>query len=265
MRPVPVPRARRAVGTMAPHSSSVSSRKTEVSSSYARARVESQLMPELLDGPAGREASVIRQEMRTPRAAAVAGVVFSALLIVALVLLQLAVRDTPSDGGVWLTNQTHRESVLVALALIPFAAIAFLWFIGVVRNHIGEHEDRFVATVFLGSGLLFLAMLLAAAAIAGSLVESAHQDSALAASGVWNVAQRAAKTLIYVYAMRMAAVFMISTSTLLSRGGLAPRLLALSGYVIAAVLLIVIATITWAALLFPAWVMLVSLYILRRG
>ena len=58
---------------------------------------------------------------------------------------------------------------------------------------------------------------------------------------------------------------MISTSTPLSRGGLAPRRLALSGYVIAAVLLIVIATITWAALLFPAGVMLVNLYVLRRG
>ena len=67
------------------------------------------------------------------------------------------------------------------------------------------------------------------------------------------------------YAMRMAAVFVISTSTILSRGGLAPRLLALSGYVVAAVLLVLVATVAWVELLFPAWVMLVSLHILRRG
>ncbi len=134
-----------------------------------------------------------------------------------------------------------------------------------VRDHIGDQEDRFFATVFLGSGLLFLAGLLAAAALAGSLVESAHQNSALAADGTWDVARRATNALMYDYAVRMAAVFMISTSTLLSHGGLAPRMLALSGYAIAATLLILVGTISWTELLFPAWVALVSLHILRRG
>ncbi|MGO9971753.1 MAG: hypothetical protein ACLP01_02765 [Solirubrobacteraceae bacterium] len=71
--------------------------------------------------------------------------------------------------------------------------------------------------MFLGSGLLFLAILLAAAALAGSLVESAHHNTTLAATGMWDVAQRATNTLMYDYAMRMAAVFMVSTSTLLSK------------------------------------------------
>lgn len=134
-----------------------------------------------------------------------------------------------------------------------------------VRDHIGDQQDRFFATVFLGSGVLFLAMMLAAAAPAGSLVESAHQNSQLAASGTWDVARHATDTLIYNYAMRMAAVFLISTSTLLAQGGLAPRLLALAGFAIAALLLLLVATITWIELLFPAWVALVSVHILRRG
>ena len=221
-------------------------------------------MPELLDGP-DKDVPAIRRQLRTPRAAGFAGLVFSVLLVLALVLVRVAIRATPSDAGVWLTDQTHRQAVLAALGLMPFAAIAFLWFIGVVRDHIGDQEDRFFATVFLGSGVLFLAMMLAAAALAGSLVESAHQNSELAASGSWDVARHATNTLIYDYAMRMAAVFMISTSTLLAQGGLAPRLLALAGYAIAAVLLILVATITWIELLFPAWVALVSLHILRRG
>ena len=58
----------------------------------------------------------------------------------------------------------------MALNLLPFAAIAFLWFIGVVRDRIGEGEDRLFATVFLGSGLLFIAMMLSAAALAGGLL-----------------------------------------------------------------------------------------------
>jgi len=45
---------------------------------------------------------------------------------------------------------------LVGVDLAPFAGIAFLWFIAVVRNLIGDREDRFFATVFLDSGLLFV-------------------------------------------------------------------------------------------------------------
>ena len=221
-------------------------------------------MPGVLDAP-DKDVPAIRRQLRTPRAAGFAGLVFSVLLVVALVLVRVAIRATPSDAGVWLTDQTHRRAVLAALGLMPFAAIASVWFIGVVRDHIGDQEDRFFATVFLGSGVLFLAMMLAAAAPAGSLVESAHQNSQLAASGTWDVGRHATDTLIYNYAMRMAAVFLISTSTLLAQGGLAPRLLALAGYAIAALLLLLVATITWIELLFPALVALVSVHILRRG
>ena len=119
--------------------------------------------------------------------------------------------------------------------------------------------------MFLGSGLLFLAMLLAAAALASSLVESAHDSRLLAASGVWEVAGRASNDLLHVYATRMAAVFAISTSTIMWRGGLAPRFLYLSGYAVALVLLFTFSSGLWVELLFPIWVMLVSLYILRRG
>ena len=60
--------------------------------------------------------------------------------------------------------------MILALNLLPFAGIAFLWFIGVVRDRIGQGEDRFFATVFLGSGLLFIAMLFVTGAVAGGLV-----------------------------------------------------------------------------------------------
>jgi hypothetical protein len=221
-------------------------------------------MPEVRDRPEARRAAAVGREIRTPRAAAVAGLVFSVLLIVALLLLDAAIGSKPGRYHGWLTDETHRKAVLVALGLIPFAAIAFLWFIGVVRDYLGDREDRFFATVFLGSGLLFLAMMLAGAALGGGLVASAHQNSSLAASGVWDLSRRATNTLMHTYAMRMAAVFMISSATLLLRTGLVPRLLALAGYAIAAVLMIAVGTIDWVALLFPAWVALISLHILRR-
>ena len=54
--------------------------------------------------------------------------------------------------------------------LVPFAGIAFLWFIGVVREQLGNVEDRLFSTVFLGSGLLFLAMLFIGAVNSTSLL-----------------------------------------------------------------------------------------------
>ena len=53
---------------------------------------------------------------------------------------------------------------------MPFVGIAFLWFIGAQHDRLGELEDRFFATVFLGSGRLFLTMLFASAPMAGGII-----------------------------------------------------------------------------------------------
>ncbi|MDS4057244.1 MAG: hypothetical protein RKP73_01555, partial [Candidatus Contendobacter sp.] len=89
--------------------------------------------------------------LRAPRAAAIAGILFAILLITSLWLIHLAVPADPLEAGAWL--QTRLNTVALALNLVPFSGIAFLWFIGVLRDRLGEREDRFFATVFLGSGL----------------------------------------------------------------------------------------------------------------
>ena len=120
--------------------------------------------------------SVTGTGLRTPRAAAAAGIAFSLLFGLALVLLLLSTPSDTATQGVWLTDRAHRATVAVALNLVPFSGIAFLWFIGVVRDRIGPREDRFFATVFLGSGLLFLAMLFVGAAFAGGLIAARSQQ-----------------------------------------------------------------------------------------
>ncbi len=112
---------------------------------------------------------LIRSRLTTPRAAATAGILFSLLLLASLVLVRMAVPSNPQDAGEWLSSSI--KPVTLALNLVPFAGIAFLWFIGVVRDRLGEYEDRFFATVFLGSGLLFLAMLFTSAATAGGILQ----------------------------------------------------------------------------------------------
>jgi hypothetical protein len=216
------------------------------------------------------QATSVAQAIRTPRAAAIAGIAFSVLFAAALVLIRTAVPQDPADAGEWLSDSSRRDAVLLALGLVPFAGIAFLWFVGVVRDRLGDAEDRFFATAFLGSGLLFVGMLFVASALAAGLVVSANEDaSSLVASGGWAVGRRATHELLVVYAMRMAAVFTLATSTILRRTRLAPTWLMASGYGSAILLLLTVDSLPGIELVFPAWVLALSLYVLissfRRG
>jgi hypothetical protein len=199
--------------------------------------------------------------LRTPRAAAVAGIIFSVLLILALVLLRVSVPAHPAVPGEWLTDSRRRAAVAIALNLIPFAGIAFLWFVGVLRDRIGEREDRFFATVFLGSGLLFVGMLFVGAAVAGGLIAD-ETGSAPPAGGILALGRHVTALLLNVYAMRMAAVFTLTTVTIARRTGIVARWLTMAGLAIALVLLVSAGIVAWVELLFPAWVLALSIDIL---
>jgi len=200
--------------------------------------------------------------LKTPRATAVAGIVFSMLFIISLVLIRTAVPTDPEDAGTWLASDL--KSVTLAIYLLPFAGIAFLWFIGVLRDRMGAQEDRFFATVFLGSGLLFLAMLFVAGAMsAGVIMEYHTMPNRLVESGIYAFGRAAVYQLINVYAVKMAGVFMISTSMIAIRIRIFPRWMAWLGFALALLLLLSTGYIFfWAPLVFPLWVLLVSLNIL---
>ena len=213
-----------------------------------------------------RDEGATRSRLRTPRAAAVAGIVFSVLLILALVLIIVATPRDPSRAGTWLSESGRRGAVALALNLVPFAGIAFLWFIGVVRDRVGEHEDRFFATVFLGSGLLFVAMLFVAAAFAGGLIaEVGGQAAVNPGRDVLANGRSVTGLLLRVYAMRMAAVFMISTATITLRTQVVPRWIGVVGYAFAVVLLVSVGLTPWVTLLFPIWIFVLSVEILRTS
>ncbi len=202
--------------------------------------------------------------LRTPRAAAVAGIIFSVLAITALTLIRLSAPPAPAAAGTWLADSGHRAAQAIGLNLVPFAGIAFLWFIGVLRDRIGEREDRFFATVFLGSGLLFVGMLFVGAAVAGGLVAGAT-SSAQPGSGTLALGRNVTTSLLNVYAMRMAAVFTLTTVTIARRTQIVSRWLTLAGLACALVLLVGIGITPWVELLFPLWILALSLDILWAG
>jgi len=199
--------------------------------------------------------------LKAPRAAAIAGTLFSLLLIASVLLVRLAVPADPADAGAWLS--TRANTVALAMNLVPFSGIAFLWFIGVLRDRLGAREDRLFATVFLGSGLLFLAMLFVAAAMAGGIVlMHAADPQRVAGSQTFAFARVMVYETVNIYALKMAAVFMIVTSTLALRTRFLARWIAFVGYAVALSFMFSGRFVEWILLAFPLWVLLVSLYIL---
>ncbi|MFD3541330.1 hypothetical protein ACFWUQ_17785 [Streptomyces sp. NPDC058662] len=192
------------------------------------------------------------ERLRTPRAAGTAGIAFAVLLAAAIVLMRIAV-PTGSAANAAIAA-SDRWAVRLALEIVPFAGIAFLWFMGALRAHAGQAEDQFVATVFLGSGFVFVAALFVAAGSAGTVL----QDSADAVFG-----RHYAYTLLTTYAMRMAAVFVFATSTIGHRLGVFPRPLTLVGYAAGLVLIVIGSGVPWSELVFPAWALLVSVHLVR--
>ncbi len=202
-----------------------------------------------------------RERMKTPRAAAIAGILFSILLATILVLLRISVQAASQETRAWPMGDA--DTVVLALNLVPFAGIAFLWFIGVVRDRLGAYEDRFFATVFLGSGLLFLAMFFAAAAVAGAtLIALEAAPNPMIESGAYLFGRAIIARIMNVYALKMAAVFMISTATLGIRTRILPRWIALPGYALALLLLVSSHFVDWLGFAFPLWVFVLSAYIL---
>ena len=195
---------------------------------------------------------------RSRRSAAIAGIVFAVLLLAALTMIRIAWSE--SSFQALQTDAQRRGLIRLSLHLVPFAGIAFLWFIGVVREQLGNGEDRLFSTVFLGSGLLFLAMLFMGAVNSTGLLAmlaGPNPNADLFAYG-----RNSTQALISVYAMRMAAVFTLSVSTVGLRTSGLPRWVSFLGYLVALTLLLAVGEHKWFQLLFPTWVLLVSVVIL---
>jgi len=205
--------------------------------------------------------NLTNRKLRTPRAAALAGIAFAVLLIVSLVLIRISVPERLDDTGIWLED--HAGQISFAIGLIPFAGIAFLWFLGVIRDRLGDFEDRFFSTVFFGSGLLFIAMTFVSAAIADSLIRiSAIEPNILIQTPTYSFNRVLMYQVTNVYALRMAGVFMMSLGTIWVRTNVMPRLLVFLTYGLALVLLLGLNFSLWLSLVFPGWVFVISVAIL---
>ncbi len=202
-------------------------------------------------------------KLTTPRAAAVAGIVFAVLMGTAYVLARLAVPADATERE-WLVERA--DVVQFALGLVPFAGIAFLWFIGVMRDRVGAHEDRFFSTVLLGSGLLYLAMTFVSVALAGGILTAyGVAPNQAVESGLYDFDRAVIYRTASVFALRMGAVFMISAGTIWLRTRILRPWAVLVTYGLALLQLLGVGFSLWVTLILPAWVLLISVVFLVTG
>lgn len=205
---------------------------------------------------------LIRRRLRSPRSAALAGILYSLLTVISMVLLSNLVTDAPAD----LTSdqlETWSRSASLVLVLVPFAGIAFLWFTGVIRERIGDREDRFFATIYFGSAIALVVMTFIWAATIGAIFGTL----ALAADGlidndIYIFGFAFMNQIIGNYVVRMAGVYMLSIGSVWMRAEVMPRWLTIITFIVALGFLFFASEIREARFIFPAWVFLVSVYLL---
>jgi hypothetical protein len=210
-------------------------------------------------------AETLRQRVRSVESAAIAGVVYAVLAVVALSLLRRFPEAALSDDELvaWFDDSDRQAASLLGLNLASISSIAFLWFVAVIRRRLGEREDRFFGTVFFGSAILYLAtwlmaaVILASAAVAYQLFDGAAMDR-----GAATLIGGVAGALLLVAGPRVQAVFVFTTSTLILRSGVLPKWLAYFGYFTGLMLFIVPLVIQPVGIGLPAWVLVVSLTML---
>lgn len=204
---------------------------------------------------------------RSIEAASVAGLVFAVLSFIALLLVNSAPDLSAPDQEIsaWYSDEANRTSLTVGLSLSVVSAVSFLWFVAVIRRRVGDREDKFFATVFLGSGILLIGvMLVGAAAIAGPAVAVDLADGRVPDVSVMSAMAGFGTSLLLIVLPRLHAVFMISTSTLTLRSGAFSRSLAFLGYGLALVMFFMPILYEPLGLAFPGWVGILSVAMLIR-
>lgn len=210
-------------------------------------------------------AAPIASKVRSIEAAAVAGLIYSALAITTIQLLNRppSLSFSEVELTAWYADDGNRAGLLLALNLSAVAAIAFLWFVAVIRRRIGEREDKFFATVFLGASISFvMTWIIAATATAAPAVASTMLDAATVSPAAVTVSSGMSEGLLLVVAPRLQAVFVFTTSTIVLRTRALPTWLAYLGYVFGLLLFVTPLITRPVGYAFPVWVALVSVQLL---
>ena len=204
------------------------------------------------------------------RSTGLLGVTFAVLLAVGMILLNRTPKLSASDADYTAFYGGGGQTVLitVGLYLVPFAGIAFLWHMTAVRLLVRALTPAPSAIPYglqIVSGGLFVALLFSGSAAAGAVALLQDLgDGPVPGPDVGRSLSGVGYALVFVYAVRMAGMYAITTTTLLQHAGLLPRWVALLSYLMAAAMLVTTTLHPALLLVFPGWVALAGLIVLAR-
>ena len=204
------------------------------------------------------------------RASALSGIVFAGLFLVALVLLRQAPGLDASDRvyADFYTVGSGNVLVTVGMHIVPFAGIACLWHIGSTRTLIESVPGPATGLphwLQLASGVVFVCMLFAGTAAVGAVALLTVFSSAPPPSpAVARTFTGAGYGMVFVFGVRAAGMYMITTTTLTRQRALLPLPVAVVSYVAATFLLVTTTYHPATLLVFPVWVLVLSVVLLLR-
>jgi hypothetical protein len=181
---------------------------------------------------------------------------------------QPGARASDADFVAFYESEAPRRLILVGLYLMPFAGIAFVWFSVGLRMLVGAEaprEDVLLSNVQLVSGAVFVALLFAAAAASATLAASVEYSSAPVDPLVARQLPSLGNALLYVFAMRMAAMFIFATSNIGRRTRALPSWFVAVGFVMGLFLLLSATFSPLLVLVFPAWILVLCVLLFLRA
>jgi hypothetical protein len=162
------------------------------------------------------------------------GLVFVVLIVVGIVLLV----DGPSDASpakmtAYYQSSSHRMHTNIGWILTGLGLFALIWFVAALRERVRESEqgDTFLSTVVLVGGTVYVAVGMAAIAVADGIKTMSddtyhHQVY----SGLIHAASDAVYVMIVTGAVGMAALI-FATSIAVRRYAILPRWVSWFGFV----------------------------------
>jgi hypothetical protein len=201
---------------------------------------------------------------------ALLGAIYSVLFIASMVFIRRIPHANATDQEItdFYNSNDRRAAIAAGLYLIPFSAVAFLWFIVLLREWVTistRRISRVLSNVQLLSGISFITLTFAAAAASTVVAATVEFSNTSVDPDIARQFPVFGNVLIFILGMRMAAIFVLTTTNIGRAAGIFPRWFIWGSFAVAAFLFLVATLSVWLVLVFPVWVLTLSALLFYRA
>jgi hypothetical protein len=198
------------------------------------------------------------------------GLAFSFLFLLTFYLVTRIPGPNAADAQLieFYGSQDRRRAIVLGTYVMPFAGIAFLWFIVALRMWINASARRvseLTTNLHLVSGVLFVALFFVSAAATAATALTAEFATSFISPTAARLLPEYGSVLLIVFALRMAAMFVFATSTIGRETKVLPRWFVLIGYGVGLFLLLSASLNPLLVLVFPVWMIVLCVILFLRA